>query len=81
VSTYHVDMANITLALDDDLLQASREYAQQHQLSLNAFIRDLLTRTVTSSKQVWVDECLSHLEKAGGNSRGQRWKRDDLYDV
>ena len=74
-------MTNITLALDDDLLQASREYAQQHQLSLNAFIRDLLTRTVTSSKQVWVEECLSHLEMAGGNSRGQSWKRDDLYDV
>jgi len=81
VSTYPVIMANITIALDDDLLQASRDYAQQHQLSLNAFIRDLLSRTVTSPNQLWVEECLSHLEKAGGNSKGQRWKRSDLYDV
>jgi hypothetical protein len=74
-------MANITIALDDDLLQASRDYAQKHQLSLNAFIRDLLAGTVRNPERAWTDELLAHIQKAGGNSKGQRWKRDDLYDV
>ena len=74
-------MANITLALDDELLQASRDYAQKHSLSLNAFIRELLVKTVHGSERAWMDEVLSHIEKAGGNSHGRRWKRDDIYDV
>ena len=74
-------MANITIAIDDSVLQASREYAQRHQMSLNAFIRDLLVSTVSTPERVWIEECVSHLDQAAGNSKGQRWKRDDLYDV
>jgi hypothetical protein len=74
-------MANITIALDDELLQASREYAQRRQMSLNSFIRDLLANTVNNPERAWVDEFLDHVAKAGGDSHGQRWERDDLYDV
>jgi hypothetical protein len=75
-----MSMATITIALDDDLLQASRDHAQRHQLSLNALICDLLISAVARPRRIVVDECLSHLETAGGDSRGQRWKRGELYD-
>jgi len=74
-------MANITIAIDDDLLKDSREYAQRHNLSLNAFIRDLLVGTVNNPQRGWTEEMLAHIEKAAGNSNGRKWKRDDIYDV
>ena len=48
---YAVIMKNITLSLDDALLEAGRQYAQRHQTTLNALVRDLLVRTVLADRQ------------------------------
>jgi hypothetical protein len=37
---------NVTLALDEQTLNAGRAYAQKHQTTLNALVRDLLVKTV-----------------------------------
>ncbi|MBA2482325.1 MAG: hypothetical protein H0V44_16805 [Planctomycetes bacterium] len=71
-------MANITLALDDDLLTASRAYAERHQVALNALVRSLLETTVRPSSAAWVDECFARLDAAGGDSRGLTWQRDQI---
>ena len=47
-------------------------------MSLNAFIRDLLERTVRHQDADWVD-AVDALPK--GNSEGWKWNRGDLYDV
>jgi hypothetical protein len=39
-------MRNLTLSLDDRLLEESREYARKHGTTLNGLIRDLLAKTV-----------------------------------
>jgi hypothetical protein len=71
---------NVTIAIDERTLTAGREYARAHHTSLNNMIRDLLRRTVVKeSRATWADEFLELSAKAGGNSRGKKWKRGDLY--
>ena len=79
VYMYAVIMKNITLSLDDALLEAGRQYAQRHQTTLNALVRDLLARTVLADRQSAIKEMFRLMDAAPGDSRGRRWKRDDLY--
>lgn len=75
-------MPNVTISIPDKILKSGREYAQKHRLSLNAFIRDLLEKTVLrSSSSNWLNESFKLMDKAKGNSHGRKWKRDDLYNV
>lgn len=70
---------NITLALDDETLDAGRAYAQRHQTTLNALVRDLLIKTVVADRQAAVREMFRLMDAHPGNSNGQRWTREDLY--
>jgi plasmid stability protein len=73
-------MRTVTIALDEQTLEAGREYASAHHTSLNSLIRELLRRTVVrESRATWADEFLELAAKAGGNSKGRQWKRKDLY--
>jgi hypothetical protein len=72
-------MKNITLALDEETLEAGREYAQRHQTTLNALVRDLLAKTVLSDRKAAVREMFRLMDAHPGNSQGQRWTREDLY--
>ncbi|HEY7442860.1 MAG TPA: hypothetical protein VH701_10610 [Vicinamibacterales bacterium] len=72
-------MKNITLALDEETLNAGRAYAQRHQTTLNALVRDLLMKTVVADRQAAVEEMFRLMDAHSGNSRGRRWTRDELY--
>ena len=72
-------MPNITISLDEDLLKCGRQYAEKHQTSVNALIRNLLEQTVRSQSMEWLDECFSLMDSAKASSNGQTWKREDLY--
>jgi len=74
-------MPNITLSINEDLLKAGRRYAQAHNTSLNSLVRDLLGKTVRQESEEKWKEMFKLMDEAGGNSRGQKWKREDLYDV
>ncbi len=74
-------MKNVTLAVDEKLVEKGRRYAREHHTSLNHLIRDLLARTVESPSENWVDECIRKMDAANGHSGGRTWKREDLYDV
>jgi hypothetical protein len=74
-------MPNITISLDEDLLREGREYAKKHNTSVNALIRKLLEQTVRSRSKDWIDACFKMMDQAEANSKGKRWKREDLYDV
>jgi hypothetical protein len=73
-------MPNVTLAMDDGLLEDSRRYAAENNISLNAMIRSLLERTVRPRKEVWVDECFQLMDAVPGRSNGRKWKREDAYN-
>lgn len=73
-------MPNITISLDEDLLKSGRRYAEKHQTSMNALIRKLLEQTVRLQSDAWLLECFNLMDRAGGDSRGRRWQREDLYN-
>ena len=74
-------MPNITISLDEVLLKSGRQYAEQHQTSVNGLIRSLLEKTVKNDSTQWIDECFSLMDRANIQSKGKCWKREDLYDV
>ena len=74
-------MKNITIALDEKMVQAGREYAQKHNTSLNGLIRSLLEQTVMPASEHWLDECFDLMDQAQANSNGAKWTRNDLYRV
>jgi hypothetical protein len=74
-------MKNVTLAVEDKLLEDSREYAQRHHTTLNAMVRKLLQQTVTRpSSENWMKELFRLADEAHGNSRGWKWNREEIYD-
>ena len=74
-------MKNITISLDDKVLEAGRIYAKAHNMSLNSLIRRLLAQTVSPSSENWLDECFALMDQAKANSHGQKWDRGEIYDV
>jgi hypothetical protein len=74
-------MKNITLSIEDDVLQAGREYARIHNMSFNSLVRKLIEQTVTPKKQHWLDDTFSLMDKVNVSSEGQSWTREELYRV
>ena len=74
-------MKNITIALDEKVVEAGREYAHRNNTSLNGLIRSLLEQTVMPSSKHWLDECFELMDQAQAHSQGAKWKREDLYRV
>jgi len=72
---------NITISLDEELLKSGRRYAQKHQTSINALIRKLLEQTVRFQSDDWLEECFQLMDRAGGNSEGRKWSREELYNA
>jgi hypothetical protein len=72
-------MKNITLALDEETLDAGRAYAQRHKTTLNALVRQLLVKTVVEDREAAVREMFRLMDAHPGNSRGRQWTREDLY--
>jgi len=71
-------MKNVTLSFPDDLLAKSRQYAKEHNISLNQMIRDILAKYVkeqeTSKKLIEKSQAFSV------NEPGIKWNRDEIYD-
>lgn len=77
--TYTVAM-NVTLSIEDRLLERARRLAQQQGKSLNQMIRDYLEALTGADP----GEVITELERAWatdeGDSRGWKWNREELYD-
>ena len=71
-------MKNITLALDDDTLKASRIYAQRHGTTLNALVRELLAKTVVADRDAAVREMFRLMDAHPGRAPRKRWTREEL---
>lgn len=74
-------MKNITLSIDEDILQAGREYARVHNMSFNALVRKLIEQTVVPQKNKWLTDTFSLMDKVNVSSQGDKWTRDELYRV
>ena len=75
-------MKNLTLAIDEETLEASREYARKHRLTLNALIRELLLKTVRRNSDAKLKGLFELMDKHPGRARKHyKFRREDAYDV
>ncbi len=80
VPTYNVLM-NLTIAVDDDLLERARELARRRGVSLQELLREQL-RTLTGERSGAdvAEELMALMEAHPGHSGGRRWRREDAYE-
>ncbi len=80
VSTYYVSM-NITLSVDDRLLQRAREAARRQGVSLNEMVRHYLEAVAGELPgEVAAEQLLQLMEEHGGRSSGRRLSREAAYE-
>ena len=73
-------MRNVTLAMEEQLIERGREYARRRGMSFNALIREQLYKLVYQQSD-WTEETFRAMDEAAGRSGGRTWRRSDLYDV
>ncbi len=71
-------MANLTLSLEDELLQKGREYAASRGTSLNALVREFIS-DLTGPSITEVSDIMSRLRSTPGDSGGTKVRRESLY--
>ena len=72
-------MKNVTLALDEKIIQKGRKYASKHNLTLNSLVRKLLEKTVEEDSHNWLEECFLLMDQVSVPKKVRKWKREDLY--
>ena len=73
-------MPNITLSIDEKLLEKGREYARRQQMSFNALIRKLLEERVQENYINQLEACFELMDKANVTSAGTKWTREALHE-
>jgi hypothetical protein len=72
---------NVTLSIDDALLERVRKLAARRGISLNQMIRDYLSEVAGEPSP---DQLIARLDalwaEGRGDSRGWRFNREELYD-
>jgi hypothetical protein len=73
-------MANLTVAIDDALLQRAREAAVRENTSVNALVRDFLSRYVDArSQRLQALERIESVAAASGSRSQEPWNRESLH--
>ncbi len=74
-------MRQLTIAIEDDTLDAYREYARRHNMTLEQVVHDVLSQGVSPAREGWLEECFKLMDRSRADSHGRQWHREDLYDV
>jgi hypothetical protein len=77
-------MKNVTLAIDEKLLEQARALAGRRKTSLNALVRSLLAAEVEQEDRIaWAKEGMRRLieekQKRGESGPPFTWNRDEIY--
>ena len=78
-------MKNVTLAIDETLLEQARSLAEKRRTTLNAMVRSLLAHEVEQEDRIaWAREGMRRLIqekqlKDDGNAPPFKWNRDEIY--
>ena len=71
---------NVTISVDDELLERARDLARRRGISLQELIRDQL-RLLAGARpgSDTAHELLELMDHHGGHSGGRPWRREDAY--
>ena len=72
-------MTNVTLAIEDKLLEKSRQYASQKVTSLNALLREMLAN-LTNETGAEIEQMINRLRNAKGHSGVVKIDRESLCE-
>jgi len=74
-------MANLTLSLDDELLQKAREAALREHTSVNALVREYLKQYVNARDlRFRALDALDEVAERTNSASDERWSRESLHD-
>jgi len=75
-------MKNITLSIDENVLSEVRRYAAKRDTTVNALVRDFLTRLATQEDRAAKarQRLLELSDTSEGRMGDQKWNRERLYD-
>jgi predicted transcriptional regulator len=74
-------MANLTLSLDDELLQKAREAALREHTSVNALVREYLVQYVNArERRLSALDALDAVAERTESASSERWSRESLHD-
>ncbi|MBS1825828.1 MAG: MerR family transcriptional regulator [Acidobacteria bacterium] len=75
-------MKNITLSVDEAVLAGARRYAVEHDSTVNALVREYLTRLASQSENARTArrKILQLSNKSQARIGDARWTRDDLHE-
>ncbi len=76
-------MANLTIAVDDDVLQRARIRALEQGTSVNALLRDYLVSFADSSatrEALGVVVAMARRARSSSGEGGRTWTRDELHE-
>ncbi len=80
--TYTVFVKNITLSVDEKVLAAVRRHAAEHDVTVNALVRNYLTNLAMHESRA--DRARVRLRQLSSRSKGRlgkkTWSRQDLHD-
>ena len=74
-------MSNVTLSIDNELLEKGRNYARLHHTSLNHMIRESIREKVEAESPAWLEEAFGIMDELKSAKKSSSWKREDLYRV
>ncbi|MDT8449168.1 MAG: DUF6364 family protein [Wenzhouxiangellaceae bacterium] len=74
-------MANLTLSLDDELLQKAREAAVREHTSVNALVRQYLKHYVNAREsRLRALDALDEVAERTDSASDERWSRESLHE-
>lgn len=80
--TYYVGVKNITLSIEDAVVDQARSYARQHHTTLNQLIRDFLKqKTTPPSDQTGIDQLFALADKHPSQLENYKFCREEIYDL
>jgi plasmid stability protein len=77
---YTVPVRNVTLSIEDRLLEESREYARRHGTTLNQLVRDLLRRTVAGEAGTAFEAMVAEAKARDLRSNGGPLTREEAHE-
>ena len=74
-------MANLTLSIDEELLQKARQAALRENTSVNALVREYLAQYVNArQRRLQALDALDAVADRTRSSSGERWSRESLHE-
>jgi hypothetical protein len=73
-------MRNLTVTLPENVLDRLRILAAEQKMSMNKYVRQLLSDVAREPDANWQAEHAALLEKFGNQKRLSDWTREEIYE-